>query len=184
MAVPHRRSLIRGRIPRRNLYIPIYYAQLQNELRILTILLFNSALNVALCGSFCHVLALVVELFALAQADLHFNFAVLKVEAYGNQRIAGLLYDPVKAVDFLFVHKQLPYAHRVAVEDIAVLIRRDVHSVDEDLSVNYRAPAVLQVHSAQPYRLDLGAAELNPCLIAFIYKIIMMRLFVLRYCFK
>ena len=180
MAVPHRRSLIRGRIPRRNLYIPIYYAQLQNELRLLPILLFNSALNVALCGSFCHVLALVIELFALAQTDLHFNSAVLKVEAYGNQGIAGLLYDPVKAVDLLFVHKQLPYAHRIAVEDIALLIRGNMHSVYKDLALYDRAPAVLEVDSALTDRFYLGAEQLDACLIAFLNKIIVVRLFVLR----
>ena len=151
---------------------------------LLSVLLFNSALNVALSGSFCHVLALVVELFALAQADLHFNSAVLKVQAYRNQRITRLLDNSVKAVDFLFVHEQFSYAHWVAVEDIALLIRGDMHTVYENFALDNRTPAVLEVDPALTDGFYLGAEQLDACLLAFLNKIIVMRLFVLRDCFQ
>ena len=101
------------------------------------------ALHIALGGAFCHILALVIELFALAESYLHLYPAALKIQAQRYQRVARLLYDTVKAVDLFFVHKQLSYAHWVAVEDIALFKGRDVHSVDEELALINGAPAVL-----------------------------------------
>ena len=59
------------------------------------VLLLDGALHVALGSALCHVLALVVELFALAETDLQLDAAVLEVQTDGYQRIAGLLDDAV-----------------------------------------------------------------------------------------
>ena len=203
MAVTHRRSLIRVRIPRRNLYIPIYnsqrakrnitrqlfsandnYALLNVHCEYLSVLFLERPFDVALCRAFCHILALIVELLALAKTDLKLNAAVLEIQADRNQRVARLLYDAEKAVDFLFVHKEPAHAHRVAVKDISLLVWRDVHSVDEDLALDNGTPAVLKVHSALTDRLYLGAEQLDARLIAFLNKIIVVRLFILRDCFQ
>ena len=140
----------------------------------------HGALHVALGGAFCHVLALVVELFALAETDLHLDAAVLEIQADGDQRIAGLLDDAVETSDLLFVHEQLAHAHRVAVEDVALLIGRDVHAVDKDFALVDRAPAVLEVDPALTDGFDLGAEQLDACLVALFDKIVVPRLFVLR----
>ena len=73
------RSLIALQTPRRNLYTPVYNGA--GLLRFfLSVLFLDGAFYVALCGALSHILALVIELFALAQAKLHLNSAVLEVQ--------------------------------------------------------------------------------------------------------
>ena len=86
-------------------------------------MLLDGALHVALCGAFCHILAFIIELFALAQTYLKLNAAVLEVQADRNERVARLLDNAVKTVDLLFVHQQSAHPNGIAVKNIALLVR-------------------------------------------------------------
>ena len=46
------------------------------------------------------------------------------------------------------MHQKLSDSHRVTVENIAVVVRADVHSVNEYFPVNDVAPCVLEIYFA------------------------------------
>ena len=100
----------------------------------------DGALGVALGG----VGTLVVELFALAQADFHLDAAMLEVERKGNESIALQLALLVQTPDLGLVGQQTPHPQRVLIEDVAVVVGSDVHSLDQQLAVLNIDPAVLQ----------------------------------------
>ena len=83
--------------------------------------------------------------------------------------------------DFLFVHQQFFGAHGITIEDISLLIGADVHLLGKQLAVVDRAIRVLEIDVARPQALDLGAKQLDTCLIRFLYKIFVPRFFILRY---
>ena len=65
------------------------------------------------------VLPLVIELFALAQADFHLDAAMLEVERKGNESIALQLALLVQAPDLGLVGQQTPHPQRVLIEDVS-----------------------------------------------------------------
>ena len=132
------------------------------------------ALGVTLCSGF----ALVVQLFALAQAQLNLDARVLKVQRQRNQRISLLLGLAEQRHDFLFVHQQLALAQRVFVEDVSHLIRADVHALDKDFAVAEDAVRILQAYRALTNRLDLCAEQLNAAFISLLNEIIVSGFFV------
>ena len=115
---------------------------------------------------------LVVILLALAQADLHLHLGVLEIDAQGHQCVAVLLDESVELADLPLVHQQPPVPVRVPVEDVAMLVWRDVHAVDEQLAVLYSAVGVLQVHRARTDGFDLRAAQLDACLVLILHEVI------------
>ena len=81
--------------------------------------------------------------------------------------------------DLLFVHQQSSLAKGIAIEDVAVLVRRDVHTDDEQLTVLNVDIRVLQIHVARANAFDLGAEKLDARFIPFVHEIIVISLFVL-----
>lgn len=132
----------------------------------------DGALGVALGG----VGTLVVELFALAQADFHLDAAMLEVERKGNESIALQLALLVQTPDLGLVGQQTPHPQRVLIEDVAVVVGSDVHSLDQKLAVLNIDPAVLQVDAAGTQALDLGAFQLDARFQRFEHEILVTRL--------
>ena len=60
---------------------------------------------------------------------------VLEVQLQGDQRQALLFHRADEPLDFLAVQQQLPGAHRIVVVPVSLLVGRDVHAFQEDLSV-------------------------------------------------
>ena len=50
--------------------------------------------------------------------------------------------------DLILVGQQPPHPHGVLIEDVAVVVGGDVHSLDQQLAVLNIDPAVFQVHAA------------------------------------
>ena len=106
---------------------------------------FDDAVHFAACVAPGGAFALVVKLFAAAQADLDFDPGMFKINRKGDQCQPVLLHCAVKFPDFTPVHQQPPGTDGIAVEDIAVLIGADVHAVDVQLAVFDRTVCVFQV---------------------------------------
>lgn len=58
----------------------------------LPVALLHSAFDLAACVALCHIVALVVELLALAEPDLHLDAGVLEIHGHRNKRVAALLH--------------------------------------------------------------------------------------------
>ena len=98
------------------------------------------------CGIlFCGNVTLIVKLFTFTKSNLNFCSAFLEINGKGNERKAVLLDRSEKLVDFFFVHQKLSDSHRIAVKNIAVIVRTYVHSVYEYFTVNNIAPSVLKI---------------------------------------
>ena len=139
----------------------------------LVVCALHGAFHVAFRLPFGLAVALVVQLFALAQPQLDLHAAVLEIQPQRDERNAVLHDAGVKTHDLAFVHQKPARPHGVAVEDVAVLIGRDVHAAHEQLAVFDRAVGILQIHAAGPDGLDLRSAKLNAGLKAFEHKIFM-----------
>ena len=118
---------------------------------------------------------LVVELFALAQAQLQLDPSVLEVEGQGNQGVALELALLVQAADFAFVGQQPPFPGGIGVEDVAVVVGGDVHPLDDQLAAVDVHPAVLQVDPAGPQAFHLGAFEFDAGFQRFHHKVFVAR---------
>ena len=70
------------------------------------------------------------------------------------------------------VEQELPGTPGVLVEDIALLIGRDVHLPDEKLPVLDLAPGLLEAQRAETDGLDLSARQLYARLVAFQHKVL------------
>lgn len=148
------------------------------------ITLLYSALNIPLCCLCCHVITLVVELFTLAKPYLDFHHRTLEIYRYWYKR-KPLLLDLAQKVHYLlFVEQKLPDPHGVAIENVTVVVRRNVHTLYPKLAVVYRTPAIFQVNAAAAYGFDFRAYKLNSRLVAVEDKIFMPRLAVFGNCFK
>ena len=124
--------------------------------------------------------ALVILLFALCEADFHFDESALQVHFERHERESLLLDGADQAADFTLMHEQFPHAERVFVENIPLLIGIDVHPVNKNFSVPNINPALL--HGAVPHteRLDLRAEKLDSGLERLKNKIVEAGFFIVR----
>ena len=134
---------------RRNLRSKRQDLQAREILSVVTLL--YSAFNISLSRFSSHVVPLVVKLFALAQTHLHLYHRPFEIHGYRYQSKSLLLDLAEKLHDLLFVHKQPADSHRIAVENISMIVRRNMHTLDPKLSVVNRAPAVLEIHTSAAY---------------------------------
>ena len=77
------------------------------------------------------------------------------------------------------MHQKSFHPHRVTVKDVALFIRADVHSFDENFAVINTAPGIFQIDPSGTDRLDLGSEKLDPGFVGFEDKIIVISFFVL-----
>ena len=133
------------------------------------------ALHVAAGG----ILALIIQLFAAAYTELELDAGAFEIKRERYEGVALLFDDTEQAVDLPLMKQELAHTHRVAVENIALFIRADMHSVDEHFAVHDRTPGILQVDTAAAQRFHLGAHKLNAGFERFLDKIIVVGFFVL-----
>lgn len=147
----------------------------------LLIALLERPLDLARSSLVCHILALIVQLFTLAKPKLQLYPAVLKVQRKGDKR-QPLLFDLSEQTHyFALVQQKPPYSQRVAVEDVALLIRGNVHTLDPHLAAVDTAPTVFKIYSAAADRLYLCADQLNAALDALQHEIVVASLAVVSY---
>ncbi len=101
---------------------------------------FEVTLKLAALVLLCHIGTLVIQLFAAAETDLNLDEAVLEIHAERNQRESLGLQGAAQLVQFGAVQEELPVPERIAVENIPLFIRIDMHAVNVALSVFDAAP--------------------------------------------
>ena len=77
------------------------------------------------------------------------------------------------------MHQQTAGTQGVLVKNISLFIGADVHPMHVHLTVLGDAEGIFQVHMALTDRLDLGARQLDACLVLILDKIIVVGLAVL-----
>ena len=87
---------------------------------------FHRPVDLTLGVLLCRVLTLVIELFALGERDLDLDEASAEVDRQRDQRVAVLLDLAKQARDLALVHQEPARTKRIFVENVALLIRRNV----------------------------------------------------------
>ena len=100
---------------------------------------------------------------------------MLEIKRERHQRIALQLALLVQTPDLTFVRQKPPDTHRILIEQVAVVVRADVHPLYQQLAIFNIYPAVLQVDPAGPQAFHLGAFELHTGLQRFQNKIFVAR---------
>ena len=101
---------------------------------------------------------------------------MLEVERKRHKSVALQLALLVQPPDLILVGQQPPHPHGVLIEDVAVVVGGDVHSLDQQLAVLNIDPAVFQVDAAGTQALDLGAFQLDARFQRFEHEILVTRL--------
>lgn len=126
---------------------------------------------------------LVMQFFALAQAQFYLHPAVFKIQRERNECNAILHYLRLKFHDLPLVHQKSARANRIPVKDISMFVRADMHSPHKQFSILNRTEAILQIDLAGPDRFHFGSCELDPSLKAFQDKVFMKSLTIIGYFF-
>ena len=134
----------------------MYFAEL-----VLASALFHGPVHIPLGVPHRRGLPFVMELFALAEPQLHLYQAVLEIDGQWDQRGAVLLDLGLELPDLPLVHQQAAGAHRVTVEDVPVLVRADVHPPEDELPIFHGAEGVFEVELSGADGLDLRACQLD-----------------------
>ena len=140
--------------------------------------LFKTPFNISFCCALCHIIALVIKLFAAAKPNLYLYARTAEIHFKRNQGNALLLNKAVKLADFAPMHKKAAAAVGVAVKYISLFIGAYVHSVHKNFAVFYVAPAVLQVYLTGADAFDLRTEKLNARFVAVVDKIVVTGFFI------
>lgn len=142
---------------------------------------FHNSVDIAVCLTLGVAVALVVKLLTDAKSNFHFNSASREIKGEWNESVS-LASDETEELEYLlFVHQELFWAKRIAVKDVALLVRADVNAVCEHLAVINAAKGILEVDSSAPNALDFGAEKLDSRLVGVLDEVIVAGFFVLRY---
>ena len=126
---------------------------------------FKSALYRALSVSFSGSLALIVQLFTLAQPDLQLCPAVFYIQLKRNDTQTLLLILLKQLSDLFFMQQEPFFTHRVSVKYIPLLVWRNMHSNGKHLAIVHTAKRILQIHPALTDGLDFRPVQRYACLI-------------------
>ena len=74
---------------------------------------------------------LVIELFASRKSDLDLDSGISEIDLKRNNREALLGRFLLKFQNLIFMHEKFLDAERIAVENISLFIRADMHSLDK-----------------------------------------------------
>ena len=102
-----------------------------------------------------------MQFFTFGQGDFHLDPGVFEVDGKGNQRIARLLHLGREHIDLLLVHQKALGPQRIPVGKAALLIGRDVHLLEIQLTVLNGAPGLFETQLSGADGLDLSAKQLN-----------------------
>ena len=75
--------------------------------RILSVSLFKTPFNISFCGTLCHVVTLIIKLFALGDRKLQFYPAILEVKLQWYEAVALYLRQGVELAYLALVQQQL-----------------------------------------------------------------------------
>ena len=126
----------------------------------------------------CKICALVIKLLTTAETNLYLHKRFTEVNPERNESVALLLELSENLVYLVLMHEKLTVSEGVLVEDITLLIRIDMHALDEDLAVSYAAVSLLDGALAQSQGLYFGTRKLDAALVSLVYKIIVTCFFV------
>src|SRR5690606_2438343 len=121
----------------------------------------QGALDLALGVARGGVAALVVQLLAAGDGDVELRPAVLEVEPQGHDRQPAAAHGALQLGDLAALQQELPGTLRLVVVVAGVLVRRDVHALDEHLAVPDGGERPGDRAAALPQRLDLAARQLE-----------------------
>lgn len=138
----------------------------------LLIFFLHSALDLSVCRFLCHILALVIELFASAKTDSDLDVRALEIEGKGNEGISLSRYETRKLHDLALMHEELSRAKGVSVENISLLVGADMYTEGKELTLVDLAIGILEIYRTAPQRFYLGSIERDPRLVYLVYKII------------
>lgn len=139
------------------------------------------AVDLSVRALFRRVVALIIELLALRESYIHFDILPRKVYVKRDKGIAVARDLTQKTRYFTFVKQEPSRPQRVFIENIALFIRRDVHTVDKHLSRIYLAVALFKIYLSLPYAFYLCSEQLYARFGFFLYEILVVRFLVLRY---
>ena len=126
------------------------------------------------------VIALIIQLFALAQAKLDLYPAVLEIKRQRDQRHALLHNTGIELCYLALMHEKPAGSHGVLIENVSLLIRAYMQRPHKKLAVFNGAVAVLHIHRARAQGFDLRSGKLNARLVALKDKVIVEGLAVCR----
>ena len=109
-------------------------------------------------------------MLAHADAQVQLHPAVLQVHIQRHQGVPLPLHLRAQLADLAFMQQQPFGTQRIGVEDIALLIGADVHSLNEHFAVFHNGVAFLQVHPALAHGLDFRALQFDAALDAFLHE--------------
>ena len=128
-----------------------------------------------------HVLALVVELLATAEANAELHAVVLvEIELKRDEGHALCAELAVKVVNLMTVQQEPALPVGVHVPHAAVGVGVDVHAMQPHLSPANEAEGVRDLGRALAQALDLGAGELDARLKGLVHKVLVSRRAVAR----
>src|SRR5262245_17001324 len=96
-------------------------------------------------------------LLPFRQRERHLGAAVPEIELERHQRKAPLLDRTDQFFDLAAVEEELAGTYRIVIVAVPLLVRRDVHGLEEDLAVVHPAEGLLDRCFPGAERLDLGA---------------------------
>ena len=137
---------------------------LLRNILLITLPIFKRTFYVTL-GRFClQILALIIVMLAAGQRELQLRAAMLEVDLERHEGEALLACLAEQLDDLRLVHQELARAQRIVIEDIPLLIRADMHMLDENLAILDDSIAVLEIGLAGPQGFDLCPLQSQPCL--------------------
>ena len=105
------------------------------------------------------ILTLVVLFLALAQCQRHLRPPLLEVELERHQGQPLALDGSNHAINLATVEEQFAGSHRIMVVPVSLLVRRDVHTFEEDLAARYPCVGLLDGCLSIPKRLHFRPGE-------------------------
>ena len=96
---------------------------------------FKVSLSLPLLILLGYVLTLIIQLLSFCQGDLNLHETSLEIDFHRNDGVTLLSNLAQHLLDFLLVHQKLAWTKRILVKDIPLLIRADMHTIQDHLSI-------------------------------------------------
>lgn len=143
----------------------------------------DSLVDLPVCRALRFCITFIVILLAPAETKLDLAAAVL-VEIYRKRDKCKTLLRLESSVQlaYLFaVHQKSAHSERINIVSVALLIRRNMHACDYELTLaGDLGKALLDTDSAPADRFDLSTCEYDACLVSFLDEIIVEGFLVIR----
>lgn len=118
-------------------------------------------------------LPLIIQFLTSGHCQLHLYPWTGEVQGEGNKGVPILLNLGLEFENLPLVQQQLTGAPGVLVEDVALLIGGDMHSVEKHLAILDDTKGVLQVYIPLAHGLDLSSRQFDASFIFILDKVVM-----------